>query len=220
MESGTGGEWVAWDIVATAYCPCAKCCGKYADGITASGVPAEGKLIAAPKSVAFGTLIFVPGYGLAPVEDRGRAIRGDRLDLLFPTHAAAKRFGRRKVTVQVWKPNAKGQPSPSVAKTPLPKAATPKRSSPVPKRPIETERPRSEPTPHRTPRTNDRDRVRFGRSYELAEHDDLPAFVDRMVRDHFGRGALPGWLKDQWARVLIPPGYIARVEIRHEVWMR
>ena len=51
----------------TAYCPCEKCCGDWSDGFTASGKPAEGKLIAAPRNYAFGTRMDVPGYGVAYV---------------------------------------------------------------------------------------------------------------------------------------------------------
>ena len=40
----------------TAYCAGECCCGRFADGITASGAPAKGKLIAAPKEIPFGTL--------------------------------------------------------------------------------------------------------------------------------------------------------------------
>jgi len=98
-EEVTG--WTPWEVTVTAYCPCRKCCGRCADGQTASGVPARGKLIAAPKSIPFDTRIFVPGYGVAAVQDRGKAIRGDRLDVLFETHAEAMRFGRRKMTVLV-----------------------------------------------------------------------------------------------------------------------
>ncbi len=83
----------------TAYCPCDKCCGKWADGITASGVKAVGKIIAAPKHIPFGTKIYVPGYGLAEVQDRGGAIKGNKLDLLFPTHQEALNWGRQKLNV-------------------------------------------------------------------------------------------------------------------------
>lgn len=85
----------------TAYCPCAKCCGQFADGITASGKPAKGKLIAADKRFAFGTRMHVPGYGTASVEDRGGAIKGDRLDLLFPTHQDALQWGVKYLDVTI-----------------------------------------------------------------------------------------------------------------------
>jgi 3D (Asp-Asp-Asp) domain-containing protein len=43
----------------------------------------------------FGTLVTVPGYGTVRCEDRGGAIRGRRLDVLFPTHAEARAWGVR-----------------------------------------------------------------------------------------------------------------------------
>lgn len=67
----------------TAYCPCKLCRGVHSDGITASGAKAEGKLIAAPRSIPFGTWIDIDGYGYAEVLDRGGAIKGRRLDILF-----------------------------------------------------------------------------------------------------------------------------------------
>ena len=67
----------------TAYCPGECCCGEWADGITASGVPATGLIVAAPRGIPFGTKIYVSGYGLATVEDRGGSITGNRIDLLF-----------------------------------------------------------------------------------------------------------------------------------------
>ena len=85
----------------TAYCPCSKCCGTGSPGITASGKKAVGRIIAAPKSVKFGTRMWVPGYGLGVVEDRGGAIKGNRLDLLFSTHKQALKWGRQKLLVIV-----------------------------------------------------------------------------------------------------------------------
>jgi len=69
----------------TAYCPCEKCCGKFADGITASGhvIKPGDKFVAAPKSIPFGTVLDVPGYGIVKVEDRGGAIKDGRLDVFF-----------------------------------------------------------------------------------------------------------------------------------------
>lgn len=85
----------------TAYCSCEKCCGKHADGITASGhkLKAGDLVVAAPRNISFGTKIFIPGYGLATVRDRGGAIKGNRLDIWFSTHDAALKWGRQNLEV-------------------------------------------------------------------------------------------------------------------------
>jgi 3D (Asp-Asp-Asp) domain-containing protein len=77
----------------TAYCPCRLCCGPRACGITASGSRADHPLVAAPRSIPFGTVLAVPGYGRVKVEDRGGAIGDGRLDVLMPTHAEALAWG-------------------------------------------------------------------------------------------------------------------------------
>lgn len=84
----------------TAYCPCEKCCGRFSDGITASGSPAKGKLIAAPKSIPFGTWINIKGYGYAEVLDRGGAIKGKRLDVFFSTHQEALNWGVQYLEIE------------------------------------------------------------------------------------------------------------------------
>ena len=58
-----------------------------------AGAMAEGKLIAAPPEIPFGTWIDITGYGYAEVLDRGGVIKGRRLDLLFPTHQEALNWG-------------------------------------------------------------------------------------------------------------------------------
>ena len=89
----------------TAYCPCESCCGNFADGMTASGARAVGKLIAAPKDIPkeipFGTWINVPGYGYAEVLDRGGSIKGRRLDVLFPTHQEALDWGVQYLEIEI-----------------------------------------------------------------------------------------------------------------------
>jgi 3D (Asp-Asp-Asp) domain-containing protein len=88
------------EMEVTAYCPCEKCCGDWADGSFADGSPVGGKAIAADTSIyPFGTEFDVPGYGRAVVKDRGGAIKGDRLDLYFDTHQEALNFGRQNLTV-------------------------------------------------------------------------------------------------------------------------
>ena len=78
-----------------------KCCGK-SDGITASGVKAiEGITVAMDKSMPFGTKIYIDGVGERIVQDRGGAIKGNRIDLYFDDHQSALNFGRqiKEVTI-------------------------------------------------------------------------------------------------------------------------
>ncbi len=100
-----GGRTVWMEV--TAYCPCAKCCGPNAAGITASGKDITynaGRFVAADTAMLpFGTKLLIPGYDMQPVEviDRGGAIKGNRLDVFFPSHEEALEWGRRVVAVRV-----------------------------------------------------------------------------------------------------------------------
>ena len=91
----------------TAYCPCKKCCGPRAQGITASGKRVThngGKFVAADRILPFNTKLVIPGYNngaAVPVLDRGGAIKGNKLDVYFPTHHEARQWGRRWVPVTV-----------------------------------------------------------------------------------------------------------------------
>ena len=109
----------------TGYCNCRKCCSwerswlgfgppvvsKGPDkgrrkqvGVTASGSRAKHGTVAADISVLpYGTVLEVPGYGYARVEDRGGAINGKRLDLWFSSHDEAIRWGRKRIKVKVWR---------------------------------------------------------------------------------------------------------------------
>jgi 3D (Asp-Asp-Asp) domain-containing protein len=95
----------------TAYCPCRICCGPLAHGMTASGKPVSyngGRFVAADvKLLPFGSVLSIPGYAdREPVEviDRGGMIRGERLDVFFPTHAEARRWGRQTLPIRVLEP--------------------------------------------------------------------------------------------------------------------
>lgn len=109
VDTGSGSDAENWETVhmrVTAYCPCTKCCGEYAQGITASGYKiGEGDhLVAADKRYVFGTRMIIPGYGSSePVEvlDRGGAIVGDKLDVFFATHQEALEWGVRYLDVKV-----------------------------------------------------------------------------------------------------------------------
>jgi 3D (Asp-Asp-Asp) domain-containing protein len=84
----------------TAYCSCAKCCGK-TNGMTASGVKATSDhTIAAPGTFAFGTKLKINGE-IYTVEDRGGAIQGNRIDIYMDSHAEAMAWGVRYLDVEV-----------------------------------------------------------------------------------------------------------------------
>jgi 3D (Asp-Asp-Asp) domain-containing protein len=93
----------------TAYSPDHRSCGDQADGITASGYSVQtngGRLVAADRRMfKFGELISIPGYAaehVVPVLDRGGAIKGNRIDVLYPTHERAMQWGVKHLIVTVW----------------------------------------------------------------------------------------------------------------------
>lgn len=84
----------------TAYCSCAKCCGK-STGRTASGTKATaGRTVAAPSNFAFGTKLNIGGH-IYTVEDRGGAIKGNKIDIYVSSHQAALQWGVRYLPVSV-----------------------------------------------------------------------------------------------------------------------
>lgn len=90
-------------VVATAYCSCAICTGRWAEfGLTASGaVPTPGKTIAADWRVLPNrACVWVQGFGRMVVEDTGSAIRGNRIDIFMASHEAALEFGRKVLKVE------------------------------------------------------------------------------------------------------------------------
>ncbi len=92
---------------ATAYCACAKCCG-VSTGITASGRKAEYGCVAVdPRVIPLGTKLYIECsdgsfiYGHSVAADTGGAIKGNKVDLFFPSHQDALKFGRRAVNVYI-----------------------------------------------------------------------------------------------------------------------
>ena len=93
----------------TAYSPDARSCGKWADGQTAtlhSVWTNAMRLVAVDTRILpYGSIITVPGYAdseIVPVLDCGGAIKGNRLDVLFPTHEIARKWGVRDLPITVW----------------------------------------------------------------------------------------------------------------------
>lgn len=122
IKPPAGVKPVKRKMTVTGYCNCGKCCGwnrnwllrpVYSSGpnkgktkqvgLTASGSQAGYGTIAADTSLyPFGTVMYVEGYGYGRVEDRGGAIKGSKLDLHFPSHKKALKWGRQTKTVYVW----------------------------------------------------------------------------------------------------------------------
>ena len=105
-DYGTGGEWQTERMRVTAYCACSKCCGENANGITACNYKIkEGDVfVAADKKYPFGSEVVIPGYNDGkPVEvlDRGGLIRGNRLDVFFPSHKEALKWGVKYLDVKI-----------------------------------------------------------------------------------------------------------------------
>ncbi len=99
---------VVWMKV-TAYSPGPESCAPYADGRTAtlhSVWTNAMNLVAADTSILpFGSLVSVPGYDegrVVPVLDRGAAIKGHELDVLFPTARQARKWGVQTLPIVVW----------------------------------------------------------------------------------------------------------------------
>lgn len=96
-------------VKTTAYCPCKKCCGVHANGITSTGKNAWKRGIAVdPRIIPYGAKIEVKGYGTHFADDTGGAIktkRGEKtikLDLRFKTHREALNWGVQYMKVYVW----------------------------------------------------------------------------------------------------------------------
>ena len=98
------------ELSMTAYCPCAKCCGKM-DGITSTGTTAtEGRTIAVdPRVIPYGssvTIYFADGTSHTyTAEDCGGAIKEHRIDVFFDDHQAAREFGVQTAYVYVEESN-------------------------------------------------------------------------------------------------------------------
>lgn len=92
---------------ASAYCSCSACCGK-STGITASGMKAcYGTVAVDPRVIPLGTRLYIEAsdgsfvYGECIAADTGGAIKGNKVDLFFPSHSEALNFGRKNVDVYI-----------------------------------------------------------------------------------------------------------------------
>ena len=101
-------QWKTVRMRVTGYCACRKCCGKFSDGITANGhkIRRGDVFVAADKKYRFNTQLSIDGYNSGrPVKvmDRGRVIKGNRLDVFFNSHSQAKKWGVKYIDVKIKK---------------------------------------------------------------------------------------------------------------------
>lgn len=88
-------------VNASAYTAAADECGK-SDGITASGLKvAEKRTLACPRELPFGTKLRIEGLGEYRCEDRGGAIKGNKIDIYMETKKEAFAFGRQNLTAEI-----------------------------------------------------------------------------------------------------------------------
>lgn len=72
-------------------------------GTTATGVPVGRGVVAVdPSVIPLGSRLYIPGYGNGVAADIGGGIRGNIIDLWFPTYAECAAWGRRTVTITVY----------------------------------------------------------------------------------------------------------------------
>jgi 3D (Asp-Asp-Asp) domain-containing protein len=78
----------------------------YTGNKTATGVePREGLIAVDPKVIAMGSKVYVEGYGYAIAADTGGAIRGNRIDVFYPTLRQCIDWGRKSVHIYVLQPS-------------------------------------------------------------------------------------------------------------------
>ena len=82
----------------TAYCPCSECCGRWADGITATGLPAGPGIVAVdPEVIPLGSTVIIDGQRYLAADT---GVEGLHVDVCLPEHGDTVAFGVR--TAEVW----------------------------------------------------------------------------------------------------------------------
>jgi len=82
----------------TAYCPCKECCGMYADGLTATGIPAGPGIVAVdPERIPLGSTVVIDGQKYLAADT---GVTGLHVDVCLADHASTVEHGVRMA--QVW----------------------------------------------------------------------------------------------------------------------
>ena len=104
--AGVPAGYEYWKTVrakCTAYCPCRRCCGRFANGKTSTGRNAwrpDGCGVD-PRLIPYGTLVKIPGAGIRKADDTGPAMRRSsrrgiyHIDVRYASHWTARKWGKR-----------------------------------------------------------------------------------------------------------------------------
>lgn len=94
------GDWeYLGEFTITAYCPCEDCCGRWADGVTASGLPAGPGIVAVDRSVIpLSSTVVIDGQRYLAADT---GVTGNHVDICVTSHQSAKDHGVRKAEVWV-----------------------------------------------------------------------------------------------------------------------
>ena len=92
----------------TAYCPCSKCCGQWANnrpngivyGATGEELKEEYSIAVDPNVIPYGTEVVING-NTYKAQDCGGAIKGNRIDVYFNNHQDALDFGVQYAQVYI-----------------------------------------------------------------------------------------------------------------------
>lgn len=97
------GAWkYLGEFTVTAYCPCEECCGRWADGVTSTGLPAETGIVAVdPDVIPLGYTVVIDGQKYLAADT---GVDGNHVDICVTGHRAAEAFGVRAEEVWVESP--------------------------------------------------------------------------------------------------------------------
>lgn len=75
----------------TYYCPCEECCGRWSDGLTATGIPATPGVVAVdPSVIPLGSTVVIDGMRYLAADT---GVTGNHVDICVTSHDAAEAFG-------------------------------------------------------------------------------------------------------------------------------
>jgi 3D (Asp-Asp-Asp) domain-containing protein len=82
---------------------CKGCSGITAIGLNLKKNPSIKAIAVDPKVIPLGSKVYVEGYGYAIAADKGKSIKGNKIDVFMPTKEKAIQWGVKTVKVKIYK---------------------------------------------------------------------------------------------------------------------